>query len=265
MNTVIKSSKNDRIKYIKSLSQKKNRWKERKYVIEGIRAIMQMIENSSNIREVYYSDRVRELYQGEEVLRLAEDAGIDTVEISEEVFDSLTETESPQYILAVASLDLHELEEVIEKGRKLILLDRIQDPGNLGTIIRTAEAMGFNGVVIIKGTADIYNSKVLRSTMGVDLPAVHFDSAERAISELKKSGIKIISTSLDAEKMPHDVDLSDNIAIVIGNEARGISEEVELNSDELIKIPMVGSAESLNAAVASSMIMYESLRQKIKF
>lgn len=265
MDSIIKSTKNDRVKYIKSLSQRKNRWKEKRFAIEGIRAVMQMVENTEDVKEIYYSERVKELYQGDEVLELAENKGIELTEVSEEVFNMLTDTESPQYILALVEFRLYELEEVISKGRKFILLDRIQDPGNLGTIIRTAEAMGFNGVIIIKGTADIYNSKVLRSTMGVELPAVHFDSAEEAIGKLKENGVKIVSTSLEAEKMPYEADLSDNIAIVIGNEARGISDEIEKNSDELIKIPMLGNAESLNAAVASSMIMYESLRQKINF
>lgn len=263
MGEIITSLKNSRIKYIKSLSRKKNRWAEKKYILEGIRSVGQLLENTDSVEEVIYSKEVKNLNRGEDVLRISEDRGVLCTEVSKEVFDSITMTESPQYIMAIAEFRLSELRDVLNKGRQLIFLDRIQDPGNLGTIMRTAEAMGFDGIVFTDGTVDIYNPKVLRSAMGVEIPLIYYETSEEAVRELKEKGIRIISSYLDTDKNIFEADLSESAAIVIGNEANGISDEIIAESDELVKIPMAGKAESLNAAAASAIIMYESMRQKI--
>ena len=262
MSKFISSIKNDKVKYLKSLSRKKNRWKEKKYLTEGMRIVLQLIDNSENILEIYYSDKFMNISGSEELIDKAKNRGIELIRVTEEIIEYLTETESPQHIIALNKFSFYDLESIIKDRRRLILLDRIQDPGNLGTIIRASEAMGFNGILITKGTVDVYSSKVIRSTMGVEIPIVYYDSVVEAMNDLKKHGIRIISTSLKAEKMIYEVNISDNLAIVIGNEAQGISEYVEENSDVLVKIPMEGKAESLNVAIASSMIIYESLRQR---
>ncbi|MDO5708219.1 MAG: RNA methyltransferase [Andreesenia angusta] len=264
MNEIIVSNKNTKIKYIKSLYKKKNRWEEKKYIIEGIRSIEQILNSEENIIEIFYSNDVKKLSRGEKLLKKIEYRGIDLTEVSKDIFENISSTETPQYILALVSFKEYNAFEVLESKKRFIILDRIQDPGNLGTIIRTSEAMGFDGILAFKGTADIYNPKVVRSTMGIKIPIAYCEEIDQIIKELKRKKIKIVSTSLDSKKYIYEANLSGDIAIIIGNEANGVSKELIDNSDEILKIPMQGEAESLNAAIASGMIIYESVRQKAR-
>ena len=167
--------------------------------------------------------------------------------------------------MAVVKLHISNLEDVlVDSNNFLVLLDRLQDPGNMGTIIRTADALGANGVVITRGSVDMFNPKTIRSTMGsiFHIPLVYYDDINDALMELKEKNIKIMSTSLESSVPCYEVDFTKDFALVIGNEASGISKEVLDNSDTLIRIPMVGRAESLNAGVASGIVMYEASRQR---
>lgn len=146
----------------------------------------------------------------------------------------------------------------------IVILDSIQDPGNMGTIIRTADAAGFRGIIISKGCVDPYNPKVLRTTMGsiFHIPLHLCDNLKKTLTEIKASNIRIYATHLKGSKNYYETDMTGNVAIIIGNEANGISNESQLMADELIRIPMPGKAESLNASVAAGLLMYESLRQR---
>lgn len=186
----------------------------------------------------------------------AEDALI----FSDEIFKSLSDTVNPQGILAVVKQPSYSLEEIIGKrsGEALyILLDDIRDPGNLGTIIRTAEAAGAKGVIMSPGCADIFNPKVIRSTMG-SIFRVPFVCTELsfAIADMKEKKISIYAACLDAEGYYNEEKYGEKNAFIIGNEASGISEKTVLLADKKIKIPMAGQAESLNAAVSAAVIMY---------
>ena len=152
---------------------------------------------------------------------------------------------------------------MLAKPGNVVILDRLQDPGNIGTIIRTAEAAGYKGVVVLKGTADVYSPKVIRAAAGsvFRMPVLFLESPAQAIELLKKYDKKIVSTCFDTENNYYDIELKKNIGLVIGNEGNGICRELVEDSDIRIKIPMTGTVESLNAAVAAGIIMFEAIRK----
>lgn len=154
---------------------------------------------------------------------------------------------------------------ILEKKDKfIIILDEIQDPGNMGTIIRTADAFGASGVVLTPNCVDIYNPKVVRSTMGslFHIPIAQVEDKIQLIEELKNKHVKIYATSLESANYVYDIDFRRDFALVIGNESKGISQQILDLADNIVKIPIMGNAESLNAAIASSIIMYETVRQR---
>lgn len=145
-----------------------------------------------------------------------------------------------------------------------MILETVQDPGNLGTILRAGEGAGITGVLMDENTADIYNPKVIRSTMGsiYRVPFVTAAQLPQALSSLKKQGIRLFAAHLDGKQDYDQADYKGNTGFLIGNESRGLSEETAALADTLIKIPMEGNVESLNAAVAASVLMFESSRQR---
>ncbi|WIV11405.1 23S rRNA (guanosine(2251)-2'-O)-methyltransferase RlmB [Proteiniborus sp. MB09-C3] len=268
MYEMITSSSNSIIKEVKSLYRKKDRWMKKNFFVEGIRAVRECVDSNANIAYLVYSDMLFSINGGKELLDKISQENYNINYISDKLFNEISDTEKPQGILAVVSYDLKKIDEIIkDKENFLILLDRVQDPGNMGTIIRTADAFGSNGIIVTEGCVDIFNPKTIRSTMGsiFHIPLLYYKSACEAIKDLKDRGITVITTSLDANEYCFDVDFKRNFALIIGNEASGVSNEIIADSDLLIKIPMPGEAESLNAAIASSVIMYEVLRQRLKF
>ena len=164
---------------------------------------------------------------------------------------------------------------IIEKNNKdkeinynediIVALDDIQDPGNLGTILRTVDSIGLSQILVSKGTADPYNPKVVRSTMGAiyRVKVIECDNLKETLKEIKKNKFKILVTSLDDSKSVYDIKYYKKV-IIIGNEANGVEEDIVKLADEKIKIPMLGKTESLNASVATGVVLYEYVRQKIK-
>ncbi|MCL1924966.1 MAG: RNA methyltransferase [Defluviitaleaceae bacterium] len=178
--------------------------------------------------------------------------------ISAANFKKLSNTVTPQGILALCEIPIYEFPKL---GDLYLFLDGIRDPGNMGTIIRTAESAGVSAIFLSKNCVNIYNPKVLRSTMGAifNLPIFSCD----IVSELRKlKDFKIICTSPNTEKIYYEESLKENIAIVVGNEAAGVSEEVFKEANAIVSIPMAGKSESLNAGVASGIMIYEVLRQR---
>ena len=151
------------------------------------------------------------------------------------------------------------------KGDFYLLCDKVQDPGNLGTIIRTAHAAGASGIILTKGTVDIYNDKTIRSTMGsvFYLPII-YDNDLSFLKKLKEDGFSLVTTSLQESKNFFEEDLRVKVILGVGNEGNGISDEIFAMSDKKVKIPMPGGAESLNVAVASSIILFEKVRQGMR-
>lgn len=184
--------------------------------------------------------------------------------VSAKVFREMSDTQTPQGILAVVKQRHSALSELVNgKNAHLLLLEDIQDPGNLGTMLRAGEGAGITGVVMSKGCVDIYNPKVIRSTMGsiYRVPFVYTEDFHGAIHEIKKN-CKVYAAHLKGEYYYDKGDYTGATAMIIGNEAKGIREETAALADTLIKIPMEGQVESLNAAVAASILMYEVYRQR---
>jgi TrmH family RNA methyltransferase len=189
-------------------------------------------------------------------------SGVPMHEVDSAVIKELCETENPQGVASVVRKPEWDLKAL---GQDFVVIaDGIQDPGNLGTIIRTSDAAGVGVVYIIKGTVDVYNSKTLRSTMGsiFHVPVFFFDSFEEAFESLKSSGFNIYATSLDASEPYYSYRYDNKTVVVIGNEANGVSEGIIKCADRLIKIPMRGKAESLNAAVACGILLFEVTRSR---
>lgn len=259
----ITSSSNKIIKDIKLLHKKKGRWNTKTFFIEGIKSVEQCIKSGERLKYIVYSSELLS-QSGQDFINKIENEEFDIYEVTEELFKSISDTETPQGVLAVVEFSEYKLADILKDNNFLILLDRVQDPGNLGTIIRTADAFGANGVIVTGGCVDVYNPKAIRSTMGsiFQIPIVHMDSTLEAIEALKIEGVSVISSSLDTDNYSYDIDFKSDCALVVGNEASGISDEVIEASDKLVKIQMLGDAESLNAAVASGVLMYEVLRQR---
>ena len=184
--------------------------------------------------------------------------------VPDKLFSEISDTENPQGILAVLKIETHSIDEIKLRNNFILVLDSIQDPGNLGTIIRTADAAGVDGVVLSRGCVDLYNPKVLRATMGsiYHVPVYYNEDINNTVKVLKQNGSTVYAAHLDGINNYFDMDMKRKIVIIIGNEANGISEEVVRIADHLVKIPIIGSSESLNAAIAASLIMYEAVRQR---
>jgi len=261
----IHSSDNTTYKHVKQLLKKKFRDEYEQYIIEGVRIVLDAVENKKPIEWIFFCDDLYNTSGGEQLLQLLIEHNYKIYRISDKMYAEISDTKNPQGIMAILPFEKHDLESImLKENALLIFLDRIQDPGNLGTILRTADAAGVDAVLMAKGCVDLYNLKTIRATMGsiFHLPIVNLKSTEEVMNVLKERGFQIISTSLNAQKYYYDVDFLNRMTIVIGNEANGILPEIIQESDHVVKIPMVGNAESLNAAVAASIIMYEAVRQK---
>lgn len=160
---------------------------------------------------------------------------------------------------------MDKMHKLIIHGDIIVALDDVQDPGNLGTILRTADSIGLTQILVSKGTADAYNPKVVRSTMGAifRVKIIECENLKQTLKEIKKHKFKVVVSSLQTENSLYDMNYQKKV-IVIGNEANGVEKEIQELADERIKIPMLGKTESLNASVATGIILYEYVRQKLK-
>ena len=276
---IISSKDNKRIKYIRSLLEKGSiRKKNHSFVVEGIKLVDEALEYG-NVLDIIVSESLYEEIVSGDLSRnaLLSDNGKHIIKqvkqgtsltvVSDAVFKSVSETITPQGILAVVDmpesglLEGDYLKKAYEKSGKikLLVLEDTADPGNLGTIMRTAEAAGVTGVIMGKGTVDIFNPKVVRSTMGsiFRLPFSYVDDLKDIIIRLKRDGISFYATHLKGKESYRDISYSDKAGILIGNEARGLSDEIANLADTYVIIPMQGKVESLNAAVAAALMLYE--------
>ena len=259
MAIMITAKDNDKVKYTKSLLKSKNRNKESKFIIEGYRILTLAIECNAKIDYVFINEEFEKKTEHVEFLEILKSKNINTYKTTNKIFNGLVDTESTQGILAVVKFNQRTIQENLkDEHRFVVILDRIQDPGNMGTIIRTADAAGVDAIIALKGCVDIYNPKVIRSTMGsiFDMNIIHA-TQEEAVRLLKLKNFDIVSSYLDTDNYYDKVEYNYKTALVIGNEANGINDELVSKSDVLVKIPIYGKAESLNAAISSAILMYE--------
>ncbi len=250
---IITSKDNDKIREIKKLKQKK--YRKNKYIVEGTKMVEEAINENVDIELIV----VRSGFYVE-----FDFSKYNSIEVTEKIFNELTDVVSPQGILAIINKKIDK--DIIDTTDEYIIaLDGIQDPGNLGTIIRTADAAGLKQIIISKDTVDAYSPKVVRSTMGAiyRVSIIEVDSLSDTLNKLKNKGFQVVTTQLDTDKSIYDIDYSKKV-VVIGNEANGVSEDVKGIADINVKIPMIGRTESLNASVATSIMIYEYVRQKLQ-
>ncbi len=261
---VISSKENEIIKNIKKLKEKKYRDLNNEYIIEGIKIIQEAIQENAKIKQIIICDDCEKNSNISQEM-MYEIAKYECIYVTNKIFTSLTDVKNPQGIMAIIEKNYSKEEEIDYNQDIIVALDDIQDPGNLGTILRTVDSIGINQILVSKGTADSYNPKVVRSTMGAifRVKIIECEDLEKTLKEIKKRKFEILVTSLQTENSIYDIKYNKKV-IVIGNEANGVEEKIQNMADVKVKIPMLGKTESLNASVATGIILYEYVRQKIK-
>lgn len=255
---MITSNSNTKIKQVYQLQQQsKERKKTGLFVVEGSKFLQEVPKEL--IEEIYVTP---EYYLA---MKPTDWSHIKVEQVSEQVLKHISTVVSPQGILAVVKQQKKELKQ-LHLGHQpiIVMIENIQDPGNLGTIIRTAEAVAASAVILSKGCVELHNPKVIRSTMGsiFRLPIIEDIELTEAIMWLKEKQIKIYAAHLGGAKNYFEVDYKQPSCFLIGNEGNGLTEEVAALASEHIKIPMPGLAESLNASIATGVLLYEALRQR---
>lgn len=252
---MLASKDNKNIKLIRQLSKKSTRHEQQKFVAEGKKIVLEAVRFlPSDIVFVVMSKSFfeREDFCVSEISAACENIYV----IPENLFDSISDTDTPQGVLAVMNMRDEKLSRLRDR-KEILVLDGVSEPGNMGTAVRTAEALGYDEIYITKGSSDIYSPKTVRASMG-SLFRMNFkrDIGVEDILELQKQGFSIIATTPSGNEALEKLDVPKKFAVVIGNEAHGVSDEILNLADKRVKISMDGMAESLNAAVAAGIVMH---------
>jgi len=264
--SLLSSVQNDRVKQWASLLDKKYRDRSGQFLIEGVHLVLEALRGKADVTTIVY-DMERgipaELKLERETNDSAATLGLEWVQASRSVMSKCTGTDTPPPVFAILSKLSIDKEALYRKNGLVVVLDGVRDPGNAGTIIRSADAVGADAVILGKGCVDLYNPKTVRSTMGslFHLPIIEADLKE-LLPQAKAKGMKLIGTSLQAKHTCYGYDWTQSTWLLMGSESEGLSPEVRALVDESVIIPMVGQAESLNVAMAATVLLYESLRQR---
>lgn len=267
MTEFISSPENKLIKEVASLKQKKYRDSSGIFVAEGVRLVEECIRAAWPVEVCIYTENAATKERTRCLIEKITKINCKMVVVPENIYNKISDTEQPQGIMIILKKRPAAIDTMISNTKSqplLIILDGIQDPGNAGTIIRTADAAGCTGVIVLKGSADIYAGKTVRATMGslFHLPISEGLSPAEIIPLLKQAGIKVMATGLQKSYSYYQADFNNPAAIVLGNEGQGVSAELFEAADNCLTIPLVGQAESLNVAVAAGVILYEAVRQR---
>ncbi|MGS0764805.1 TrmH family RNA methyltransferase [Syntrophomonas curvata] len=255
----VTSKDNQYIKQAASLKNKKYRIREQMFLLEGKKMVAEALQACKPLIRVLVDEAHREEYRP-----LAERyRDPEWLEVDSRVFGGIAAADTPQGIVAVAPIPHNDFSDLFKQSAGLILLDQISDPGNLGTIIRTAWALGIDGILLSQGCTDPFSPKAVRASMGGVLNVPIYDAVSlSAIEQLKSGGYRVIGTDLDARASIFTGDYKGANIIVIGSESRGVSPDIQACCDSLIKIPINPAVDSLNAAVACAIIMMEVWKQR---
>ena len=253
---MISSNTNQQIKSIIKLKKSaKERRKEKLFLVEGIRMYREIPEDSlvkAYVTPQFYEENKQ--YMLEDKMEL----------VSETIMKEISDTVTPQGVVAIVKQPSYSFGDILKEGEgTYLVLENLQDPGNLGTILRTGEGAGIAGVIMSHDTVDIYNTKVIRATMGsiFRVPFCYVENLEEAVLRLQQENIMVCAAHLQGDNL-YDVTLASKVAFLIGNEGNGLSDHITSLATKKIKIPMCGKVESLNASIAATILMYESLRQR---
>ena len=253
---------NPQVKAAAELKLKKHRQARGLFLAEGLRTVEEAVA-SKQVESIFYTaiedDRTRA------VLEEAAAQQVKLTCVSDAVLKKIADTETPQGIIAVCRMQVTALEDLLASGKMLLVLDRVGDPGNVGTMLRTADAAGIGGLVLLKGSVDIYAPKTVRSSMGslFHVPVLAGVGESEFIESAHNAGYELLVTCLDGADNLYEADLHGRLAFVMGNEANGVSAGLLAAADKRVFIPMAGRAESLNVAMAAGIVMFEALRRRL--
>jgi TrmH family RNA methyltransferase len=262
MDTEIVSVQNSRVKEWVQLLERRGRDKQGKYIIEGMHLVDEAVKANAPIDTIVYS-----LDKGKprNITEAAGNLECEWVGVSQAIMEKCSDTQTPQGIFAVVDKFNPSAELFMSQSHSLVVVvDGVQDPGNLGTIIRSADAVGADGVILGAGTVDLYNPKTIRSTMGslFHLPIIEGELME-ILPIAQEKGISLVTTSLQAKHSCYETDLRKPTWLIVGNEGKGVSAEIAALANVHIIIPMKGKAESLNVAMATTILLFEAARQRM--
>jgi RNA methyltransferase, TrmH family len=261
---VITSVHNKRVARAVRLKKRAMREKDRLFLVEGAQGVAEAIASGAGVQEVFTGPSAGERMDG--VLHAAEQAGTTVHAVSDEVMAHLTSTVTPQGVVAVAEfVDVPLAQVAREGGGFLPVLVEVRDPGNAGTILRSADASGASGVVFTKASVDVYNQKTVRATAGslFHVPVVREVGVEEAVSALRERGFTVLAAAAsEGAESVYEADLGSDTAVLFGNEARGLSPQAMGLADQTVRVPIAGRAESLNLAAAATLLLFEAARQR---
>lgn len=262
----ITSKDNSIIKRLRALADPKHRKKEQAYLIEGVKMVEEALRDKAGVTLVAASPSLVQ-HHGKGVIKLAESCSIDILWISDKLLDTVSESKTPQPVMALAAMKEHAEQELFDHGSKLIVVcHKLQDPGNLGTIIRIVEAVGAAGIALSPHTVDPYSAKALRASMGsiFRLPVVRIADITRFVKLAKQKGYQCVASVVTGEKTHFDIDLKKPTVIILGQEGAGLPQEIMEDVDLRVRIPMSDSIDSLNVAISSAVVLYEAMRQRMQ-
>lgn len=243
----ITSLKNPKVTAWKALKDRKGRRESGCFLVEGRKMVEEALASAFDVETVLV----------QEGMELPDGLTMPVYELTEHVLAAVCDTKTPQGIAAVVRM-----KEQSALGKHIVVLDGVQDPGNVGTIIRTADAAGLDGVLLSNQCADVFSPKVLRATMGsifrMNLRTT--DDLPGELTKLREKGYSILSSQLDGTPFYEREKVAERFALIIGNEGNGVSEQVQQTATHQVRLPMRGGAESLNAAIAAAIMMYELMR-----
>jgi len=263
---MITSKGNSKVKEIRLLKQAKYRQARGEYFIEGVRWVEEALRQTSPVLKIAYSPRLEKTERGAELLSAARKriADAEWLYLSDEVMGAISDIQSHQGILAVLKKQEQSLEKLWQERGMLLLLHELQDPGNLGTIFRLADAGGAGGLILSQGTIDPYNPKVVRASMGslLRVPFLEDQDMGACLEKLRSRGYQIWATAPRGASSFWEVDFSRPTAVLFGQEGAGLPDDLTKSADGLFTIPMAAEVDSLNVAMAVGLVIYEALRQK---
>ncbi|CUH96194.1 hypothetical protein P22_2283 [Propionispora sp. 2/2-37] len=262
----ITSLQNKYIKLAAALKQKKYREETGLFAVEGVRLVEEAARSHYRVDTCLYVPKALEQKRVQDILNRFKNSGTRVLAVSNEAYHKVTDTQEPQGIMALVEKFQPDISDLLasEKLPLLLVLDHLQDPGNVGSAIRSADAAGCTGVILSRGCADLYAGKTVRSTMGslFHLPVLENVDLPAFLAVCKNNRINIMITTLSDARVYFHVDFTRPVAIVFGNEGNGVTASLLPEADERLYIPLKGKAESLNVTAAASVILYEAVRQR---
>ena len=260
------SKENKAVRYLVSLSDPKVRKKEKAFLVEGIKMVEEALRDKLGVKQVIAAPSLTQ-HHGKGLIKLSERSGIEILWISERLLASLSDSKTPQPVMAVVGMREHSEEALLANGSGLIVIaHQLQDPGNLGTIIRTAEAVGASGIAVTPHTVDAYNGKAIRGSMGsiMRVPVVRVQNERDFAARCKERGFQTVALELNGRKTPFELDLTRPTVIMLGQESSGLTAEELVDFDHRVRIPMAETIDSLNVATSAAVFLYEAMRQRMK-